>query len=208
MCFFFFFRNRREVTKSHRLVWVAILHFVLRDTGVVNIQTTTKVQTVLLFVALGERQSGGVVPVYSIYSMSGPLEVPPQLPIGDRGYLACRQCRLIITEQQFLRDGCSICGTGPVSREELPDVATAEFSNFIGLIAPEKSWVGRLIQRTDCPNGVFATELCEEGDEDEEDPDDGNSYGGNDGDNLDAAPSEPETLTTAQEEPPFSALSN
>ncbi|CBH14766.1 hypothetical protein, conserved [Trypanosoma brucei gambiense DAL972] len=103
--------------------------------------------------------------------MSGDSEPPPQLPVGDHGYLACRRCRLIITEQQFLHEGCQVCGTGPVSREELLDVATAEFSNFIGLIAPEKSWVGRLINRTNCPNGVFATELCDEdesGEEDEE----------------------------------------
>ncbi|RNF06505.1 hypothetical protein TraAM80_04009 [Trypanosoma rangeli] len=93
-------------------------------------------------------------------------EPPPQLPIGDRGYLACRQCRLVLTETQFLRDGCSVCGTGPIRREELHDVATADFSNFVGLIAPEKSWVARMIGRTGCPNGVFAAVL---NDEDEDD---------------------------------------
>ncbi|RNF26264.1 uncharacterized protein Tco025E_01387 [Trypanosoma conorhini] len=99
-------------------------------------------------------------------------EPPPQLPIGDRGYLACRQCRLVLTEAQFLRDGCSVCGTGPVRREELHDVATADFSNFVGLIAPEKSWVARIIGRTGCPNGVFAAVLNDDGDDDDDDDDD------------------------------------
>ncbi|KAF5225503.1 hypothetical protein ECC02_001266 [Trypanosoma cruzi] len=103
-------------------------------------------------------------------------EPPPQLPIGDRGYLACRQCRLILTETQFIRDGCSVCGTGPVSRDELHDVTTADFSNFVGLIAPEKSWVARMIGRTGCPNGVFAAML---NDEDEEEIDSNND--GDDG---------------------------
>ncbi|ESL07420.1 hypothetical protein TRSC58_00790 [Trypanosoma rangeli SC58] len=102
-------------------------------------------------------------------------EPPPQLPIGDRGYLACRQCRLVLTETQFLRDGCSVCGTGPVRREELHDVATADFSNFVGLIAPEKSWVARMIGRTGCPNGVFAAVLNEEDEHEDEDEDDANS---------------------------------
>ncbi|KEG12983.1 hypothetical protein DQ04_01291130 [Trypanosoma grayi] len=99
-------------------------------------------------------------------------EPPPQLPIGDRAYLACRRCRLVLTEQQFLRDGCSLCGTGPVRREELLDVATADFTNFVGLIAPEKSWVARLIGKTDCPNGVFAAALDDEEMEEEDEEED------------------------------------
>ncbi|KAG8348782.1 Spt4 RpoE2 zinc finger [Trypanosoma vivax] len=103
------------------------------------------------------------------------VEPPPQLPVGERGYLACRQCRLVLTEKQFLLEGCGVCGTGPVSRQELPDVTTAEFANFVGLIAPEKSWIARLIGKTDCPNGVFAAEIemhdeeQSEGDDDDDD---------------------------------------
>ncbi|ORC92237.1 uncharacterized protein TM35_000044510 [Trypanosoma theileri] len=93
-------------------------------------------------------------------------EPPPPLPVGDRDYRACRRCRLVLTAPQFLRDGCPVCGTAPPGREELHDVTTADFANFIGLIAPEKSWVARLIGRTNCPNGVFAAALDDDDDDD------------------------------------------
>ncbi|KAH9601531.1 Spt4/RpoE2 zinc finger [Trypanosoma melophagium] len=95
-------------------------------------------------------------------------EPPPPLPVGDRDYRACRRCRLVLTAPQFLREGCSVCGTAPPRREELNDATTADFTNFIGLIAPEKSWVARLIGRTNCPNGVFAAAINDEEDEEDE----------------------------------------
>lgn len=64
-------------------------------------------------------------------------------------------------------------------RADLNAHATTRFHNFIGLIAPEQSWVARLIGKTQCPNGVFAEALSDDeyaDEEDEEDLDDDDLY--------------------------------
>lgn len=60
------------------------------------------------------------------------------------------------------------------------ELATPHFINFIGLVAPEKSWVARLIGKTHSPNGVYAQALT---DEDEDDYDNGNEDDEEDVDN-------------------------
>lgn len=105
-------------------------------------------------------------------SVADDVEPPPQLPVDSKGYFACRRCRRILNEVQWHAEGCTECGTGPISHGELMDHATARFKNYIGLIAPEHSWVGRLIQKKNCPNGVFAEMLSDEDElEDEEELD-------------------------------------
>ncbi|CCW69441.1 unnamed protein product [Phytomonas sp. Hart1] len=90
------------------------------------------------------------------------IEPPPQLPIGHKNYFCCRTCRRILSESQWYAEGCSECGTGPIRRGELLEYASSHFHNFFGLIAPEKSWVARLIRKKNCANGVFAEAISDE----------------------------------------------
>lgn len=105
-------------------------------------------------------------------------EPPPQLPVDGRGYLACRNCRRILNESQWYTQGCIECRTGPISRGDIMEYATARFTNFFGIIAPDQSWVSRLIGKQKCPNGIFADavsdddELNEDEDVDEENEND------------------------------------
>lgn len=102
------------------------------------------------------------------------VEPPPQLPVDGKGYFACRQCRRILNETQWYTEGCADCATGKIGRGELMEYATPNFTNFIGLVAPSQSWVGRLIGKTSCSNGVFAEVLSDDDEDDmdeEEDPD-------------------------------------
>lgn len=89
-------------------------------------------------------------------------EPPPQLPVDGRGYLACRNCRRILNETQWYTEGCVECATGPISRGEIMEYATAKFTNFFGIVAPDQSWVSRLIGKKNCPNGIFAEGLSED----------------------------------------------
>ncbi|CCW62086.1 unnamed protein product [Phytomonas sp. EM1] len=90
------------------------------------------------------------------------IEPPPQLPVKHRNYYCCRNCRRILAESQWYAEGCSECGTGPIRRDELLEYASSHFHNFFGLIAPEKSWVARLIGKKRCLNGVFAEAISDE----------------------------------------------
>lgn len=105
-------------------------------------------------------------------------EPPPQLPVEGRGYLACRNCRRILNETQWYSEGCIECSTGPISRGEIMEYATPKFTNFFGIVAPDQSWVSRLIGKRKCPNGIFAEILSDEEIEDDESADDEK---GNDG---------------------------
>ncbi|KAG5466820.1 hypothetical protein LSCM1_00997 [Leishmania martiniquensis] len=98
------------------------------------------------------------------------VEAPPQLPLTDGRYYACRRCRRILSEGQWYATGCVECSAmmGVPDRDNLLDFATPHFHNFIGLIAPGQSWVARLIMKSREPtNGVFAETLSD--DEPEED---------------------------------------
>lgn len=112
------------------------------------------------------------------------LEPPPQLPRGQSGYYACRTCRRILVEPQWVTDGCLGCHTGAVARAELSNYATPHFANFFGLIDPEHSWVARLIGKArpgvECPNAIYAERIEDQDEEDEEDGDDDDD-GGDDG---------------------------
>lgn len=112
------------------------------------------------------------------------LEPPPQLPLTDGRYFACRRCRRILSEAQWFSTGCIECSAtmGTPDRDSLLDFATPHFHNFVGLIAPGQSWVARLIMKSrTSTNGVFAETLSDnETDEDEEQGEDdvmGERYG-------------------------------
>ncbi|KAG5492658.1 hypothetical protein JKF63_01237 [Porcisia hertigi] len=100
------------------------------------------------------------------------VEAPPQLPLTDGRYYACRRCRRILSESQWYAAGCVECSAtmGIPDRDSLLDFATPHFHNFIGLIAPGQSWIARLIMKSREPtNGVFAEMLSDDEPEDEED---------------------------------------
>lgn len=67
-----------------------------------------------------------------------------------------------------------MCRTGPVPRGDLISFASTHFANFVGLVAPERSWVARLIGKDveGTPNGVYAEALSDEDALDEEDLED------------------------------------
>ncbi|CAM43451.1 conserved hypothetical protein [Leishmania braziliensis MHOM/BR/75/M2904] len=100
------------------------------------------------------------------------VEAPPQLPLTDGRYYACRRCRRILSEAQWYATGCVECSAamGIPDRDNLLDFATPHFHNFIGLIAPGQSWVARLIMKNREPtNGIFAETLSDDEPEEEED---------------------------------------
>lgn len=101
----------------------------------------------------------------------------PQLPIGTKNYVACRKCHSVLTEPQYMQVGCFKCGERVETREGLAAATTQKFRHFIGLVAPEHSWVARSIGCSHMPNGVYAAALDDEDDEDNEedeyDDDDG-----------------------------------
>lgn len=98
------------------------------------------------------------------------VEAPPQLPLTDGRYFACRRCRRVLSEMQWLSTGCVDCSAtmGVPDRDNLLDFATPHFHNFIGLIAPGQSWVARLIMKSRAElNGVFAETLSDDEADDE-----------------------------------------
>ncbi|KAG5491117.1 hypothetical protein JIQ42_01012 [Leishmania sp. Namibia] len=98
------------------------------------------------------------------------VEAPPQLPLTDGRYYACRRCRRILSEIQWYETGCVECSAmmGIPDRDNLLDFATPHFHNFIGLIAPGQSWVARLIMKSrEQTNGVFAEALSDNEPEEE-----------------------------------------
>jgi len=106
-------------------------------------------------------------------SPSRELEPPPQLPTDNKGYYACRKCRRILTEPQWYKEGCLECNTGPLMRSELVEFATTKFSHFVGLVAPEKSWLARVIGKNtpQSSNGIYAEALSSEDEDDFEEED-------------------------------------
>lgn len=124
-----------------------------------------------------------------------PAEAPPQLPLTDGRYFACRRCRRILSEAQWYATGCVECSAtmGVPDRDTLLDFATPHFHNFIGLIAPEQSWVARLIMKSREPtNGIFAETLSDDEPEDEEDDDMMEPYAADAGEGEPGAEAAPE----------------
>jgi transcription elongation factor SPT4 len=96
-------------------------------------------------------------------------EEAPQLPLGTRDYVACRKCHTILTQPQFAKDGCYKC----LEEDRDMNHVTNKFTGFVGLVAPEHSWVARMIGCTHMPSGIYAATL----EDDEEDDDAENGTG-------------------------------
>jgi transcription elongation factor SPT4 len=91
------------------------------------------------------------------------VEEAPQLPLGTRDYVACRKCHTILTQPQFAKDGCYKC----LEEDRDMNHVTNKFTGFVGLVAPEHSWVARMIGCTHMPSGIYAATL-EDDDEDDD----------------------------------------
>lgn len=122
------------------------------------------------------------------------VEEAPQLPLGTKDYVACRKCHTILTQPQFAKDGCFKC----LEEDKDMNHVTNKFTGFVGLIAPEHSWVARMIGCTHMPSGVYAATLEDEDDE-EDDVQNGtgpfdNQPGEDDDDAYDDADDEPEKV--------------
>eukprot|EP00758_Cryptobia_borreli_P003075 Tbor_TRINITY_DN3508_c0_g1::TRINITY_DN3508_c0_g1_i1::g.2923::m.2923/K15171/SUPT4H1, SPT4; transcription elongation factor SPT4 len=92
--------------------------------------------------------------------------VPPkplQLPREPKGLRACRRCRRILTEIQFIHESCANCRDSedpvPSTRQEVEESTVHNFSGYIGLINPERSWVARLMGSRNVRQGIYAFEL-------------------------------------------------
>lgn len=120
-------------------------------------------------------------------------EEAPQLPLGNKDYVACRKCHTILTYPQYMRDGCFKC----TDEEKEAGNVTTKFTGFIGLVAPEHSWVARTIGCAHMPSGVYAAVL-EEDEVDDDDVDDGGPFG-----RVDHARGDPEDeYDDADDDPP------
>ena len=121
------------------------------------------------------------------------LEEPkPELPYGnEKHFMACRECRLVLSTGQFMETGCPYCGDGAGwGKDELDEGATQAFSGFVGIVDGRSSWVARLIGKEGARTGVYAATLHDDSQRDPgngSDEDDGD-YDRDDDDDDDEAP--------------------
>ena len=88
--------------------------------------------------------------------MSEKIEAYP--PDSHRRLVACIDCKLIQTTEQFLKERrCpNCCGNTISDYESLRELTTTNFSGMISLMQPSSSWVGRWNGLRGCKAGVYA----------------------------------------------------
>ncbi|MCQ2821046.1 MAG: hypothetical protein MJ252_27625 [archaeon] len=62
---------------------------------------------------------------------------------SDNKLRACTGCRLIKSEEQFLKEGCNNCGYTP---EEMKEYMTADFMGIMAITNPKKSWCAKYLK--------------------------------------------------------------
>lgn len=88
-----------------------------------------------------------------------------QLPREPKLLRACKHCRRVLTERQFMAEGCATCNPQVMnqpermSRREMEGQTTANFSGYIGIIDSRTSWAARLMGARKVPMGVYAFEI-------------------------------------------------
>lgn len=90
------------------------------------------------------------------------VEPKPQLPRGDKRYVACKGCHTILTEMQYLEEGCEKCGEHADTLAGVAEHTTNRFFHAVGLVAPQHSWIARVIGCSHMPTSVYAAALEEE----------------------------------------------
>ena len=84
------------------------------------------------------------------------------LPIGDeRHFVACKDCRLVLNQSQFLEHGCPHCNPNDDgwTRDDVHDATTNNYTGFIGVIDGQSSWVARLIGKQGAKSAIYAATI-------------------------------------------------
>lgn len=70
---------------------------------------------------------------------------------------ACLRCKIVLSTQQFIREGCPNCtGDYVGDRQAVEQLTTRNFSGTAAVIDPARSWVGRNIKVETFVPGVYA----------------------------------------------------
>ena len=79
------------------------------------------------------------------------------LPNAMTRLRACLRCKIILSTQQFLREGCPNCtGDYVGDRQAVEQLTTRNYSGTAAVIDPARSWVGRNIKVESFVPGVYA----------------------------------------------------
>jgi transcription elongation factor SPT4 len=79
------------------------------------------------------------------------------LPNAMKRLRACLRCKIILSTQQFYREGCPNCAGDYVGdRQAVEQLTTRNFSGTAAIIDPSRSWVGRNIKVEGLLPGVYA----------------------------------------------------
>ena len=92
-------------------------------------------------------------------SEMGSDEQPDQfaLPSALTKLRACLRCKIVLSTQQFIREGCPNCeGDYVGDRQAVEQLTTRNFSGTAAVIDPARSWVGRNIKVETFVPGVYA----------------------------------------------------
>jgi RNA polymerase subunit RPABC4/transcription elongation factor Spt4 len=82
------------------------------------------------------------------------------LPLVDKDLASCYRCHRILCRDQFKRDGCPVCNTGALDREQLATETTVRYSGHVGIVDSRGSWVARLIGCRGAAPGVYAARVA------------------------------------------------
>ncbi|CAG9333209.1 unnamed protein product [Blepharisma stoltei] len=74
---------------------------------------------------------------------------------------ACLRCKLIKSEDQWLKDGCENCEQLEIKNdsERMIDCTTSRFEGIISMINPAQSWVGRWNRLSNKIPGCYALDV-------------------------------------------------
>jgi transcription elongation factor SPT4 len=79
------------------------------------------------------------------------------LPSAMTKLRACLRCKIVLSTQQFIREGCPNCtGDYVGDRQAVEQLTTRNFSGTAAIIDPTKSWVGRNIKVDGLVPAVYA----------------------------------------------------
>lgn len=79
------------------------------------------------------------------------------LPNAMTRLRACLRCKIVLSTQQFYREGCPNCSGDYVGdRQAVEQLTTRNFSGTAAIIDTNRSWVGRNIKVDGLVPGVYA----------------------------------------------------
>ena len=80
------------------------------------------------------------------------------LPNATTRLRACLRCKIILSSQQFLREGCPNCTDLDMigDRTAVDQLTTRNYSGAAAIVDPKTSWVGRNIKADTLIAGVYA----------------------------------------------------